>query len=88
MVMTQRVPTRGRGYSGLDSTKPTQLQEGDPPTLGGTAPGGTVAFQAGIHDLDAAQALAQGHPKSKQVPLHSLFDRANVIGGFGSTKGA
>lgn len=35
---------RGTGYSGPDSTKPTQPQEGDLQNEGGTAPGGTVAF--------------------------------------------
>lgn len=35
---------RGTGFSGLDSTKPTQAQEGDLQNEGGTAPGGTVAF--------------------------------------------
>jgi hypothetical protein len=35
---------RGTGYSGPDSTRPTQDQEGDRANTGGTAPGGTVAF--------------------------------------------
>lgn len=35
---------RGSGYSGADSTRPTQAQESDFANMGGTAPGGTVAF--------------------------------------------
>ena len=42
--MAQKVKQRGIGYGGLDSTKPTQTQEGDVANEGGTAPGGTVAF--------------------------------------------
>ena len=82
---------RGTGFSGLDSTKPTQAQEGDLANLGGVSPGGAVAMMSGppqweapASDLAAAVSLAQGHPKSKRVPL--LQDRSNAIGGFGSTK--
>src|ERR1700676_394794 len=35
---------RGTGYSGPNSTRPTQPQEGALASTGGTAPGGTVAF--------------------------------------------
>lgn len=80
---------RGTGYSGPDSVKPTQPQEGDPANLGGISPGGTVAMMSGppqweapVNDHAAAITLAQGHPKSKVVPL--LRDPANVTGGFGS----
>lgn len=48
----------------------------------GAAQWGAGAGAAEVSDGDAAAALAQGHPKSKKVPL--LKDRANVIGGFGS----
>ena len=40
----QKAKTRGTGYSGPDSTRPTQQQEADPAVTGGTAPGGVVAF--------------------------------------------
>lgn len=40
----QKAKTRGTGYSGPDSTRPTQKQEADPTVTGGTAPGGIVAF--------------------------------------------
>ena len=38
---------RGTGYSGPDSTRPTQQQESDITNLGGTAPGGQTAFVGG-----------------------------------------
>ena len=88
---------RGSGYSGKDSTRPTQPQEGDLANTGGTRAGGLVAFivpaasQWGVSDQDAAATLSQGHPKSRKVPLGHGFqahDDANVTGSFGSAKDA
>lgn len=39
-----KVKQNGVGYNGPNSTRPTQKEEGDLATTGGTAPGGTVAF--------------------------------------------
>jgi hypothetical protein len=41
------IKQRGTGYSGLDSTRPTQQQESDVTNFGGTAPGGQTAFVGG-----------------------------------------
>lgn len=67
--------------SNPSSVKPRQAQEGDVVTMGGTAPGGTVAFMAakgdpsGIDPIAAAHMLhygaADGAPDgSRNVPIH------------------
>lgn len=48
--------TRGTGYSGPNSTRPTQPQEGDLATTGGTAPGGTVAFMGAASQWSTSNA--------------------------------
>ncbi len=52
----KRAKTRGVGYSGADSTKPTQPQEGDLQNEGGTAPGGTVAFMGAASQWSTSNA--------------------------------
>ena len=47
---------RGSGYSGPDSTRPTQQQESDKSNLGGTAPGGTVAFMGAASQWATSKA--------------------------------
>ena len=52
----QRAKVRGYGYSGPDSANPTQPQEGDLANLGGTAPGGTVAFVGAASQWNTSNA--------------------------------
>jgi hypothetical protein len=54
--MSNRAKVRGHGYSGPDSTKPTQPQEGDFANTGGTAPGGTVAFMGAASQWSTSNA--------------------------------
>jgi hypothetical protein len=50
---------RGTGYSGADSTRPTQPQEGDLQNEGGTAPGGTVAFMGAASQWSTSDPTRQ-----------------------------
>jgi len=72
---------RGSGYAGLDSTRPKQRQEGDIANMGGTAPGGTVAFMGAVGrsgDVDPVTAAKMQHyglkdeaPSAKgDAPIH------------------
>jgi hypothetical protein len=54
--MAQKAKTRGVGYSGPDSARPTQPQEGDLQNEGGTAPGGTVAFMGAASQWSTSNA--------------------------------
>lgn len=54
--MSQKVKQRGSGYSGLDSTRPTQPQESDLANEGGTAPGGIVAFEGAASQWSTSAA--------------------------------
>ena len=69
--MVQNVKRRGTGYSGPDSTRPSQSQESDRANEGGTAPGGTVAFMGAASkrctagttpDKTSAQRWRERHP--------------------------
>ena len=57
----KRAKTRGVGYSGADSTKPTQPQEGDLQNEGGTAPGGTVAFMGAASQWSTSNAASRNN---------------------------
>ena len=46
----------GTGYSGPNSTRPTQPQESDVANEGGTAPGGTVAFMGAASQWSTSNA--------------------------------
>ena len=62
----QRSKVRGTGYSGPDSTKPTQPQEGDLAATGGTAPGGTVAFIGAASQWSTSNAANRNNFPSGQ----------------------
>lgn len=60
---------RGTGYSGPDSTRPTQQQESDVTNFGGTAPGGQTAFVGG-----AAQWSSSKGAQIANVPPGGQID--------------
>lgn len=66
MAVTQKVKTRGTGYSGPDSTRPTQPQESDFANEGGTAPGGTVAFMGAASQWSTSNAANRNNFPSGQ----------------------
>lgn len=64
---------RGVGYSGPDSTRPTQQPESDLQNLGGTAPGGLVGFPGGAAQWNTPNAAAHEEnspPGATANPLH------------------
>lgn len=60
---------RGVGYGGLDSTRPTQKQEGDIANLGGTAPGGTVAFMGAASQWATSNAANRSNFPTPADPI-------------------
>ena len=64
---------RGAGYSGPDSTRPTQQQESDITNLGGTAPGGQTAFIGGAAQWSSSKGaqLANVPPGGQVDPVRA-----------------
>lgn len=67
--------------SSPSSVKPRQMQEGDVAALGGTAPGGTIAFMGAKGDPSRLDPITAAHMKhygaadeapdgSRNVPIH------------------
>jgi len=63
---------RGTGYSGPDSTRPTQSQEGALASTGGTAPGGTVAFMGAASQWSASNAANRNNFPTGQPNIDPL----------------
>jgi hypothetical protein len=72
---------RGSGYSGPNSTRPTQPQESDIANEGGTAPGGIVAFMGAASQWSASNA-ANSNPEPNVVsPVEAAQHLANLASG-------
>jgi hypothetical protein len=69
---------------GLDSTRPTQDQEGDLPNTGGTAPGGVVAFMGQASQWSESDAASHRNgpvsvdPAMKEMALHAAGQSKDV----------